>query len=206
MLGLIGTGTTAYATDLKDTAATATSIMTCMKTKSFCDGGILSTADRDAFNEFMSSSGADGRMKILVMETTKNRDEMTKIVNNYFKDTSTLDSKSYGIMAILAYDKSADTVFTVSNGMNDAANDFNVSTKKIKSSTVKKQLESMKPSITKAAETMKTSENRSNIWDRLWQWLGYVFLGVIAILTIMFMFFVGRRHKGDARTDDGAVV
>jgi hypothetical protein len=208
-LGLTTVSNSAYAASSSDkTAKTAESIMTCMKTKSFCDGGVLTSKQRESMNDFMSENQADGRMKILVMETNQSKAYMQKTINSYFKDTSALDKKAYGIMVIVFYDDSSKTAQVVVNGMSDETAEFKSSVSKITSDSAYGEVKAIQPYIASSASSMVKAERKTNIWNTVWQWLGYVALAGIALLTILFVAFIGRKDKkSDHQADaNGAVV
>lgn len=132
---------------------TAQSLVDCIRTESFCNGGVLSSSQAESYKSFMSNNDANGRMKVIIMPTSRSHKAMSGIITSYFSDTSSLDSTAYGMMVIVYRNPTTGKAGFVVDGTNESMVDaFTSSMSGKDSDKVNVILDDMKPAI-KAAVT-----------------------------------------------------
>lgn len=138
--------------------STAQSLVDCIRTESFCNGGVLSSSQAESYKSFMSNNDATGRMKVIIMPTSRSHKAMQGIITSYFSDTSALDSTAYGMMVIVYRNPTTGKAGFVVDGTNESmVGAFTSSMSGKDSDKVNAILDDMKPAIKAAVTASKPS-------------------------------------------------
>lgn len=138
--------------------STAQSLVDCIRTESFCNGGVLSSSQAESYKSFMSNNDANGRMKVIIMPTSRSHKAMSGIITSYFSDASSLDSTAYGMMVIVYRNPTTGKAGFVVDGTNESMVDaFTSSMSGKDSDKVNAILDDMKPAIKAAVAASKPS-------------------------------------------------
>lgn len=137
---------------------TAQSLVDCIRTESFCNGGVLSSSQAESYKSFMGSNDATGRMKVIIMSTSRSHKAMRGIITSYFSDTSSLDPTAYGMMVIVYRNPTTGKAGFVVDGTNEGmVGAFTSSMSGKDSDKVNAILDDMKPAIKAAVTASKPS-------------------------------------------------